>query len=305
MRGAGLTYAKLTLMALLWGGTFVSGRVATAEMAPPAVAMWRYAIAVVALLALAHALQGGLARLNARQWVGVVLLGATGVLLFNLCFMYGLARVPASRASLIMAVNPAVTLLGAALFLHEHLTRGKVLGIAVALIGVAIVLGHGNPVNLFGGSVGIGEVVLFGCPFAWAANTLVAKRMLPDVSAIAATTWSAIVGTAMLAVVNVFTGTLVPTAASWRTWGAVLFLAIFGTAIALVLFYDGVRRIGAARASVFINLVPVFAVVLGVLLLGEPLDLSMVAGGALVVAGVYLLNRPEALRRLAGTTHAA
>ncbi|HTQ01107.1 MAG TPA: DMT family transporter [Casimicrobiaceae bacterium] len=305
MRGAGVTYAKLTLMALLWGGTFIGGRIATGEMAPPAVAMWRYAIAVVPLLALAYALEGGLARLNARQWVGVALLGATGVLLFNLCFMYGLARVPASRASLIMAVNPAVTLLGAAIFLRERMTRGKVLGVLVALAGVVVVLSHGNPVNLARGSVGAGEIVLFGCPLAWAANTVVARRMLPDVSAIAATAWSAIVGTAMLAIVNVFTGTLAPLDASWRAWAALLFLAVFGTAIALVLFYDGVRRLGAARASVFINLVPVFAVVLGVLLLGERLELSMVTGGALVVAGVYLLNRPEPPRRLAGTTHAA
>lgn len=305
MRGAAVTYSKLTLMALLWGGTFIGGRIATGEMAPPAVAMWRYAIAIVALLVLAYAFEGGLSRLNQRQWVGVTLLGATGVLLFNLCFMYGLARVPASRASLIMAINPAVTLLGAALFLHERLTRGNVLGIGIALAGVAVVLGHGNPANLFRGSVGLGEIVFFGCPLAWAANTLIAKRMLPDVSAIAATTWSAITGTAMLVVVNVFTGTVVPPSVSWRTWGAVLFIAIFGTAIGLMLFYDGVRRIGAARTSVFINLVPVFAVVLGVALLDEPLELSMAAGGVLVVAGIFVLNWPQAPRRLAGTTHAA
>ncbi len=72
-----------------------------------------------------------------------------------------------------------------------------------------------------------------------------------------------------------------------------MFLGIFGTAVALVLFYGGVRAIGPARTSVFINLVPVFAVALGVLLLGEPLEFAMVAGGALVIAGIFLLNRPE------------
>src|SRR5262249_60655463 len=103
-------------------------------------------------------------------------LGVTGAVLFNLCFMYGLARVPASRASLIMALNPAVTLLGSAIFLHERLTRAKVLGIVIALVGVAVVLGRGNPAHLFG-HIGIGEIVLFGCPLAWAANTLIARRM--------------------------------------------------------------------------------------------------------------------------------
>jgi len=107
----------------------------------------------------------------------------------------------------------------------------------------------------------------------------------------------------MLSAVAAFTGPIVPEGASWRAWAAIVFLAIFGTAIALVLFYDGVRRIGAARTSVFINLVPVFAVALGVLLLGEALEASMLVGGVLVVGGIFLLNRPESQRGPA--SHAA
>ena len=286
-------YAKLVLMAIFWGGSFIGGRIASAEMAPPAAALWRYVVATLALVAVAFVREGGLPKLNPREWFAVVLLGATGVAVFNLCFMYGLARVPASRGSLIMALNPAVTLLGAVLFLHERLTRNKVLGIIVALLGVVVVLGHGNPVNLFRGSVGVGEVVLFGCPLAWAAYTLIGKRMLPGLSAIAVTAYAALTGTAMLVVVAAWSGDLAPPAASLRAWAAIAFVGLFGTALAFVWFYEGVRTIGPARTSVFINLVPVAAIVLGVLLLGEPLEFSMVAGGALVVAGVLLLNRPE------------
>jgi drug/metabolite transporter (DMT)-like permease len=302
-RASSAVYGKLTLMALFWGGTFIGGRVASPEMSAVTAALWRYGLAIVALLLIAQVLERGLARPTPRQWIGVVLLGATGVFVFNLCFMYALARMPASRASLIMALNPAITLLAAALFLREHLTRNKTLGIVVALIGVAVVLGHGNPLQLLDGGIGLGEIVMFGCPLSWAANTLIARRMLPDMSPIASTTWSAITGSAMLAVAAAFTGAMVPHDASWRAWAAIVFLAIFGTAIALVLFYDGVRRIGAARTSVFINLVPVFAVALGVMLLDEPLEASMLFGGALVVGGIFLLNRQQARRGAA--SHAA
>jgi drug/metabolite transporter (DMT)-like permease len=171
-----------------------------------------------------------------------------------------------------------------------------VIGIVVALLGVAVVLGHGNPLGVVSGGVGVGELVMFGCPLAWAVNTLIAKRMLPGMAPIGSTTWSAIIGTAMLMVVAAFSGQLVAAGVSWRAWAALVFMAVFGTAIALVFFYDGVRRIGPARTSVFINLVPVFAVALGVLLLGEPLEPSMLAGGALVIGGIFLLNRPEARR---------
>ena len=295
-RAPAAVYGKLTLMALFWGGTFIGGRIASAEMTAVQAALWRYGIAVVALLAFAYFLEGGLARPTPRQWIGVVLLGVTGVFVFNLCFMYALAHMPASRASLIMALNPAMTLLAAALFMHENLTRDKVMGIALALVGVAVVLGHGNPLHLTRGGIGIGEIVMFGCPLSWAANTLIARRMLPTMSAIASTTWSAITGTVMLAIVAAATGAMLPEGVSWRVWTAIFFIAIFGTAVGLALFYDGVRRIGAARTSVFINLVPVFAVALGVMLLDEPLEWPMIAGGALVIGGIFLLNRTEAPR---------
>ena len=80
-------------------------------------------------------------------------------------------------------------------------------------------------------------------------------------------------------------------------WAAVGLIGVFGTAWSFVWFYEGVRAIGPARASVFINLVPVAAITLGVLLLGEPLEMSMLVGGVLVVAGIWILNRQKSARR--------
>ena len=70
------------------------------------------------------------------------------------------------------------------------------------------------------------------------------------------------------------------------------FLGLFGTALAYIWFYDGVQTIGPARSAVFVNLVPIAAIALAVLLLGEPLERSMVVGGSLVVAGVFVINWP-------------
>jgi len=216
------------------------------------------------------------------------------VALFNLCFMFGLQSVPASRGSLIIALNPAATLVGGALFLHEPLTGRRVLGIAVALLGVAIDLGHGNPLALFAGPPGWGEVALFGCVLCWAAYTLVGKGILGGgLSPLAATTYAALTGTAMLAAASAVTGALNVPDASPRGWLAMLFLGVIGTAVAWVWFYDGVRAIGPARTAVFINLVPVVAITLGVLLLHEALEFSMAVGAALVVTGVFIINRPS------------
>ncbi len=132
-----------------------------------------------------------------------------------------------------------------------------------------------------------------GCVLAWATYTLLGKRILQGLSPIAATTYAALIGTALLAVAAAASGQLAPPPATWRVGLALGFVGVFGSALAFVWFYEGVRALGPARAAVFINLVPVAAIALGVLLLGEPLELSMLVGGALVIGGIWLINRPQ------------
>ena len=286
-------YAKLVGVAAIWGGTFIAGRVATAEMAGTSAALWRYLFASAALVAAARALEGGLPGLAVRQWLGVTLLGATGVAAYNLFFMFGLKSVPAGRAALIVALNPAVTLLGAALFLGEPLVRRKLAGIALALAGAAIVIGHGNPLALLEGALGAGEALIFGCVISWSVFTLVAKHLMAGLSPLAVTTYASLTGTLMLAVATLVEGApFLPQASAWA-WFALVFLGVLGTAVAFVWYNDGVRRLGAARAPVFINLVPVAAVALAWALLDERVEAAMLGGGALVLAGIYVLNAPR------------
>ncbi len=286
-------YLKLVGVAAIWGGTFVAGRIATAELPASTAALWRYVLACAVLVVAAFALERGLPRLTARQWLGVALLGATGVAAYNLCFMWGLKTVPAGRASLLVALNPAATLVGAALFFGERLTRRNVAGIVIALAGAAIVIGRGDPLALLRGGLGTGELTILGCVVSWSAFTLIAKRLMAGLSPLAITVYASLTGMLMLAAATLAEGAALVPQASPSAWAALAFLGAFGTAVAFVWYNDGVRRLGAARAPVFINLVPVFAVVLGALLLGERIDASMLAGGALVLAGVYTLNAPR------------
>ncbi len=285
-------YAKLTAVALVWGGSFIAARVVAMETTTFTAALWRYVIATAALVALSLVLERGLPRLTPAQMPGVCLLGVTGVVLYNLLFLYGMQTVSASRGSLIIATVPAATLLGGALFLHEPLTPRRGAGIVIALLGVAVELGRGNPLVLFQGHAGIGEAALFGGVLSWAAYTLLGRRLLTELSPLAATTYAALVGTPLLALLCLATGDLALPAATARGWGSLLFLGLFGTALAYIWFYDGVRAIGPARTSVFVNLVPIAAITFAVLLLGEPLLPSMIVGAALVVSGVFIINWP-------------
>ena len=291
------TYVKLALVAVIWGGTFIAGRVVSAEMAATSAALWRYLVASVALLVAMLAMEPRWPALGWRQGAGVLLLGATGVFAYNLFFMQGLKTITASRGALIIALNPVMTALGAAVFFGDRLGPRRIGGIALALAGAVVVISHGAPGTLLHGALGTGELLLFGCVASWVAYTLLGKRMLRALSPLAASTYAAWAGTALLAVAAVVNGDGigVPTL-SLAAWTGIAFLGVLGTAVAFVWYYEGVHAIGPAAAAVFINLTPVSAVLLGALLLGERIDTGTIAGGALVVLGVWILNRAPATR---------
>jgi len=285
-------YARLALVPVIWGGTFVAGRLLALELPPSVGALLRFVVASAALLVAAVAIEGRLPLPTRRQLIATLVLGATGILAYNLFFLGALARLPASRSSLIVALNPVLTIAAASVLLGERLSARRWLGVGIALAGVWIVVTRGELTGLLGGAVGRGELMMFGAIVAWAAYTLVGRSVLEGLTPIAATTWATLFGTAMLAVVA---APQLPRV----DWGAVslaaslsvLYLGLLGTAVAFVWYYRAVQVLGPSRTVIFNNLVPVFGAAFGVLLLGEPLSVSMVVGGAVAVAGVMLVSR--------------
>lgn len=283
--------ARLVAVPAIWGGTFIAGRIVAAQLPPASGALLRYLFASLALLAALRFMEGGLPRLTARQWGVTALLGATGILGYNLFFFGALARLPASRTSLIIALNPVVTIAFSVLLLGDRLSTRRWAGVALALAGVWIVVSRGDPLQALGTAVGAGEAMMFAGVCMWAAYTLIGRAALKGLTPLAATTFASLWGTLMLAAVAALElPALRAEAFTPGVWLSSAYLGLLGTAVAFVWYYQGVQRLGAARTVVFNNLVPVFGTAFGVMLLGEPLQASMLAGGAVAVAGVFLVT---------------
>ena len=109
-----MIYLKLFLTAVLWGGTFVAGRIAAQDMGPASGSFLRFAVASLLLIAMIWQAQGRLPIPARRQFIPLFLLGLSGVAAYNIFFFLGLKLIPASRASLIVASNPVFIALGAA-----------------------------------------------------------------------------------------------------------------------------------------------------------------------------------------------
>jgi drug/metabolite transporter (DMT)-like permease len=286
------TYAKLVAVPAIWGGTFIAGRILALAVPAAVGSLLRFVVAVLALLAAAWWLEGGVPRLTRRQLFGTLLLGATGIFAYNLFFLGALARLPASRTSLIIALNPVVTIAAASLLFGERMSARRWLGVAVALAGVWIVVSRGDVLGSVGGAVGLGELLMFGGVCSWAAYTLVGRRVLEGLTPLAATTWAALWGVALLSIAAApQLRSIDPADLTLPVVLSVLYLGVLGTAVGFVWYYQAVQKLGASRTVIFNNLVPVFGATFGVLLLGEPLLPSMLFGGVIAVAGVMLVTK--------------
>lgn len=290
-----IVYVKLTLVAMIWGGTFIAGRIVAKVLPPLTAATSRFAIAVVLLLTIVRIAEGGLPRLNRAQIAMTAALGFFGIFLYNLCFFVALAHMPAGRTALFVAINPIVTALLAALLLRERLSPRKWLGIAIAFAGAAVVITRGDLLGAahdISQSVGKGELVMLCGISGWAAYTLIGRYALKALTPIAATTYAALWGLLFLAIgASTELSTLDLSRVGWQILASIVYLGVAGTVIGFIWYYEGVKAIGPSRTSVFNNLVPVCGILLAALLLGEPVLMSMVIGGALTIVGVTLTNR--------------
>lgn len=287
-----IIYLKLLVTMVLWGGTFIAGRLVVQDMGAFAAAFCRFAIASLALILLTYTVEGSLPKPPKKLWLPIALLGLTGIFAYNVFFFSGLKTVEAGRAALIIALNPVAIATGAALFFKDPLSRVKLLGIGLSLLGAAVVISDGDPVRLLRGDVGVGELFMLGCVVSWMGYSLLGKTVMKELSPFAATTYACGVGALLLLgpALAEGLGEAIATA-SPTTWGGLLYLGLLGSAVGFTWYYDGVRQLGPARAGVFINLVPVFAIALAALLLQETPTSSLLLGGSLVIAGVVITNR--------------
>ncbi|HUQ75295.1 MAG TPA: DMT family transporter [Burkholderiales bacterium] len=279
-------------MAFFWSGVFPAIRIVLESIELFTSVFLRFSAAALLLLGLLRWREGRMRRLSPREAVLVVGMGLLGIAVYNSLFSAGLARVEASRAALIVTTNPAFTALLAVLFLKERIGRSRVAGIVLSVLGALWVLCRGDPRALLHLDFGAGEMILVLCIFIWSTYTIVGRVALSTLSPLAMTAYVMAAGTLPLAVPAWFQHASLD-AVTGRSWAALVYLVVFGTIIPFLWYSEGVKALGAARASQFISLVPPLAVAQGVLILGEPFTPALGVGTALVVAGLYLTNRPR------------
>lgn len=291
-----LTQLGLIGMAALWGASWSWGRIVAQAMAPLAAASLRFLLASIVLVIWLH-YSGRMATLRAlksRQWAGLACASAVGVLGFSVFFMFALKTVPAGKATMVVALYPALTMLFAVLLFRERVNAVMCVGLGLAMVGALYALSGGALVSMLSFSSGVGEWLLLGCAACWVAYTLIGRVVLTRVDSLTTTTVTTVIGAVLLLIASwilegpsAWSGLLTAPLAAWYSLAA---LAFGATALAYAWYLKGIKELGAGAAATYLSLVPLFGVFLSSLWLGEPITASLLGGGATAIFGMLLMN---------------
>jgi drug/metabolite transporter (DMT)-like permease len=231
-----------------------------------------------------------LVRSTRADWKRFLLLGATGIALFNALQNVGVQHTSSASAGVLVNTNPLFILILSRILLNESITRNQVIGTVTGFVGVVVVLFAGHSVAEFVGSGAFGgSLLLIGCALSWAAYSILNKRLFEEYSPLHLTTIAYVFGSfALLPFVLALEKVPRPFLYSTRSWMIILYLGIVASGIAYLLWNYALSRMDASRASTFLFLMPVITTLIGWLYMGEVITAQFIIGTVLVLAGIYL-----------------
>ncbi|MBR0725848.1 DMT family transporter [Bradyrhizobium manausense] len=287
-------WSLLALLSMLWGGSFFFNGAALRELPPLTLVFLRVVLGAAMLLPLLR-MQGISFPRGMSGWKPFLVIGLlNNVIPFSL-IVIGQIFIPSGLASVLNATTPLFTVLVMAAAREEALQARRVAGVALGLAGVIILRGWGIETRT---GQGLGILLCFGGALSYGFAALAARRLLKDSPPLGTATFQLMASTLMMALVA---GVVEQ---PWRlpmpglaTWLAVLGLAALSTALAYFVFFQILQRSGATNVMLVTLLIPVTAILLGWLVLGEPISMREIAG-AIVIGSALIVIDGRALRIL-------
>jgi drug/metabolite transporter (DMT)-like permease len=299
-----LAFGALIAVNAMWAFQFSGARLATRELGPVLVTLLPMAIATLLIVPFAKLNLDLFRRANRIILLDVVLLGTLGIVPAQLGLVYGVQRTLASNASVLALTVPVLTALSASIFLHERMTKLRLLSFAIAIAGVCVMsLKDIHQARLFRLEYMAGNLLVLASCAGSAFNNSFSRRALSRLSAAQVLVWTFIVADLELLAVCVATERT-----SWRqlahlgpsAWWSLVLIAVFSLGLSMLLYFAVIQSVEVMRAALSVYLLPVFGVLFSSLILGEKLTLNLMAGGVLIFVSCFLVTVYEEKQRLRG-----
>lgn len=282
-------WVYLLLCNLLWAGNYMSGKFAIQEFSPLWITFLRWVMAVAILLPIAACWEKPAWRTFSRTtWLRLAGMGLCGVVAFNLLIYSALQYTSPLNGALVSALTPAMALALTAVALRERITRLQLAGLFVSLLGVSVTLTQGRLDQLLTMTYNRGDLLMLAADFAWVLYTVLGKQ-LGNVPPITATALSSAFGL-LIMLPAALANPLDTARISGAGVASIVYIALGASVLAFTFWNMAVRALGINKASLSINLIPVYTALL-TLLAGQPFYASQGVGGLLVISGLLIISR--------------
>lgn len=277
--------------AMFWAGAFIAGKYTVPYISTFTLTFLRFFYATIILFFVMKRMAVDF-KLEKDKLPVYLVTGTVGMFGYHILFFTALKFTTAINSSIIAATNPMMTTLLAFLFLKSRLRARQVFGILLSFVGVLLTITGADLDVLRHFRVNAGDLWMLAAVAAWAAYSIISKSKGKGIASIVLTYYSFLVCTVLL----------IPFVLYERPWTflfsvpvsahlAVMYMSIFPSVIGYLVQQMAIKEIGPSKASVFVNLVPVFSILLAVTILGEPLAPVKILTAALIIAGVTICQR--------------
>lgn len=275
----------MTFAALCWAGAFIAGKIGVRSASPLALTYFRFMLGLALLYGYARFRRIDL-RIRRRDWLAMLPLGLVGMVAYHLLFFLALRHTTAIRTSMIAATNPLMTAVLAALFLGERLNRVKVLCISAALLGVLLTITQWDLPRLLRGGVASGDLIMLAAVLCWAGYGVLVRAQVGRFDPVVTTFYAFLICVLALTpfqALEVARGACHITAQGWL---AIVYMGAFPTFGGYLIQQQAIKHLGLTRTALFVNLVPVFTMILAVALLHERFFALNAVSAAIIIASV-------------------
>ena len=291
----------IVLLVLIWGSNFSVVKAALSEFSPLAFNSTRFVLASL-LLALFLAATRASVRFQREDVIRLVGLGLLGNVVYQVLFIYGIDWTRAGNAALMLSTVPLIVTVLSVGLKHETIGRAGWAGVFLSIAGIGLILWGSSRGLSFGSDTVRGDLTMLASALAWSLYTVLSSPYVRKYGTLPVTAFTMWTGTAGLVALS--SGALA--AQDWGSisagaWGGLVFSGALSIALAYILWYYGIRHLGSSRTAVYSNTVPVVALIVAWIALGEVPTWVQVAGTALILGGIALAR----LRRSPATEEEA
>lgn len=300
MNRQNLAWVSIVITTVFWSSSLIFAKIVYAEMTPIVFVTLRYTLAVPFLVIAAILFRRELAPISdvKNSWHFIVAAGIFGPFLSQVMQYIGLGMTNAGETILLLNLSPVFAVILAAPLLKERVTREKVGGLTLAMLGILFIMLGGTPLE---GTLDtlrlLGDTIVIISTLIFAMNGIVGKFAVNSVDSVSLTLYSTLSAVPFLWVsVFIFEDPSVILHLSPLTWGIVLWVAVVNSVIAFILYYNSMKYIEASKVQIALNLIAVWGVIMSVTVLGEVATPLLLLGGIITILGVILSQRSKPTR---------